>query len=84
MDEYKKEGVKGKDIKFTDNRPIIDMFLEVSPVGYIIDHGVTCYFGNAPGTTYKRPHSKIPQGSHTILKCLRSCHLMKMAKQLKS
>ncbi len=30
MDEYKKEGVKGKDIKFTDNRPIIDMFLEVS------------------------------------------------------
>ena len=29
MDEYKKEGVKGKDIKFTDNRPLIDMFLEV-------------------------------------------------------
>ena len=30
MDEYKKEGVKGTNIKFTDNRPVIDMFLEVS------------------------------------------------------
>ncbi len=33
LDEYKKEGVKGKDIKFTDNRPLIDMFLEVSAAG---------------------------------------------------
>ena len=29
LDEYKKEGVKGKDIKFIDNRPNIDLLLEV-------------------------------------------------------
>ena len=29
LDEYKREGVKGKDIKFVDNRPLIDMMLEV-------------------------------------------------------
>jgi len=30
MDEYKREGVKAKDIKYTDNRPLVDLFLEVS------------------------------------------------------
>ena len=29
LDEYKKEGVKGKDVKFVDNRPLLDMILEV-------------------------------------------------------
>ena len=30
MDEYKREGLKAKDIKYTDNRPLVDLFLEVS------------------------------------------------------
>ena len=29
LDEYRREGIKGKDIKFTDNRPLVDLFLEV-------------------------------------------------------
>lgn len=29
MDEYKREGVKGKDVKFIDNRPLVDLFLQV-------------------------------------------------------
>lgn len=40
MEEYKKEGVKGKDIKFTDNRPLIDMFLEVRTCAHTLTHNV--------------------------------------------
>jgi myosin-3 len=29
MEEYKREGIKAKDVKFSDNRPLLDMFLTV-------------------------------------------------------
>ncbi len=35
-------------------------------------------------TTCKRPHPKIPPGSHTILECFRISHLAKMVRQLRS
>ncbi len=35
-------------------------------------------------TTHKRPLSKIPKASCTVLECLRTCHLTNITKQLKS
>jgi myosin heavy subunit len=29
MDEYRREGIEGKDIKFVDNTVLLDMFLKV-------------------------------------------------------
>ena len=30
LDEYRREGIKAKDVKYTENRPLVDLFLDVS------------------------------------------------------
>lgn len=32
LEEYKREGIKAKDVKFTDNRSLLDLFLKVNSI----------------------------------------------------
>ena len=41
LEEYEREGIEGKDIKFVNNRPLIELFMEVPTSYWTLFEGTT-------------------------------------------